>query len=181
MRTHLTILPVAFGLAACAAEAEPDLLVPDAVSVTWSDTYDGSEDGLGAVVPVDVMVYDSATGAPLPGVELGIASEHDGTWVVPGGRVRAVEADAWLEDDTWLDDERVLFDTRHDRYVTLDADAGELRAGATTVVTNPDGVARVLLYVDRFPSGANGFSDVAVVVSASGDVPLERIVLLQPR
>lgn len=187
-----------FGLAACAANAEPDLLVPDTVSVAWSDAYDGTDDGLGAVVPVDVMVYDSATGAALQGVELAIASEHDGTWVVPAGRVVAADAPrpdaagldpasdplagaaAWLQ-DAEVDSMQVLFDTRHDRFVTIDADRGELLAGATTVVTNSEGVARVLLFVDRFPAASTtDWADVAVVVSASGPVPLERVVLLQP-
>jgi hypothetical protein len=167
--------------------------------VAWSDAYDGTGDGLGAVVPVDVMVYDGATGAPLQGVELAIASEHDGTWVIPAGQVVAADASragvvdldgdadpmvaaaaAWLQ-ATEVDSVQVLFDTRHDRFVTIDAEASDLLTGATTVVTNPDGVARVLLFVDRFPSAASsGWADVAVVVSASGPVPLERVVLLQP-
>ncbi len=189
---------VMFGVAACATNAEPELLVPDAVSVAWSDAYDGTDDGLGAVVPVDVMVYDSATGAALQGVELAIASEHDGTWVVPAGRVVAADtprpdaagldvaadplagAAAWLQ-DAELESMQVLFDTRHDRFVTIDADRSELLAGATTVVTNSEGVARVLLFVDRFPAATTtGWADVAVVISAAGPVPLERVVLLQP-
>ncbi len=207
MRTsipHIVSSGLVLGLAACGAEAEPDLLVPDSISVAWSDAYDGSDDGLGAVVPVDVMVYDSSSGAPLAGVELSIASEHDGTWVIPEGRVVAADsapnpaladvestdpdaAAAWLR-AAEADEVQVLFDTRHDRFVTIEAEGSELRAGATTVVTNASGVARVLLFVDRFPAappelaGAGPFADVAVVFSAaSPDVPLEGVVLLQPR
>ena len=189
MRVPFSI--VAVGLVACAADAEPELLVPDAVDVAWSDAYDGEQDGLGAVVPLDVLVYDSTTGAPLEGVELAVASEHDGTWVLPSDTLTAIDAtDADHAGDDPLaravetleasDTLQILFDTRHDRFVTIQANPLDLRTGTTSVTTNVDGVARVLLVVDRFPSGGEGYADVAVAVTAAGDLTLEHVLLLQP-
>jgi hypothetical protein len=159
-------------LVACGDPGAPELLVPDAVSVQWSDAYDGADDGLGSVVPVDVMVYDSASGEPLAGVALTVSSEHDGTWVLPDGALVPEENGSGP----------VLFDARHDRYLALQLDEADALVGSRQVVTNADGIARVLLFVDSLPGGPRDFDDVAVVISAaSPEDPLEGTVLLQPR
>lgn len=172
MNVSRTLPAFALVLAACGTQGEPELMVPDVVGLQWSDAYDESDDGLGAVVPVDVMVYDSASGEPLSGVALTVSSEHDGTWVLPDGALVA-------DDDG---DVEALWDARHDRFLRLTIDADDARVGARSVVTNADGVARVLLFVDALPGGPRTFDDVAVVISAaSPEDPLEGTVLLQPR
>jgi len=159
-------------LAACADAGGPELMVPDVVSLQWSDAYDGTDDGLGSVVPVDVMVYDSASGEPQAGVALTVTAEHDGTWVLPAGALVPEEHGQGT----------TLWDARHDRYLTLQLDIDDTLVGARQVVTNADGVARVLLFVDALPGGPRDFDDVAVVISAaSPEDPLEGTVLLQPR
>jgi hypothetical protein len=198
-------------IAGCTATSEPELLVPDVVSVAWSDAYDAEGDGLGAIVPLDVMVYESSSGAPLANIVLTIASEHDGTWVLPDGATmrsfdttdaddanEAFSADGLEGDGADRFDTidafppaaiagQVLWDARHDRYVVVDADASELAVGSGNFTTDANGVARIRLFVDRFPAGDVGgrggaFSDVAVVISAaSPEEPLEGVVLLQPR
>jgi hypothetical protein len=55
-------------VAACAPELGSEVLVPDQVPVVWDAAYNGVDDGLGALVPVDVMVYDGETGQPIPGL-----------------------------------------------------------------------------------------------------------------
>jgi len=172
MSKPATIAAASLVLAACGESSEHELLVPDVVSVQWSDAYDGEGDGLGSVVPVDLMVYDSASGEPHAGVVLQVTSEHDGTWVLP--------PDALLPEEA--SDGEVLWDARHDRYLALQVDVSDAVVGSRQVVTNDDGVARVLLYVDSLPGGPRDFDDVAVVISAaSPEDPLEGTVLLQPR
>lgn len=172
MTLSRTVPAVALLLAACGSQGEPELMVPDVVGLQWSDAYDESDDGLGAVVPVDVMVYDSASGEPLAGVALVVSSEHDGTWVLPEGALVA-------EDSGDVD---ALWDARHDRFLRLTVDADDARVGSRSITTNDDGLARVLLFVDALPGGPRSFDDVAVVISAaSPEDPLEGTVLLQPR
>ena len=189
-----------FALAAlatgCSRAAEPELLVPDAVAVEWSEAYNAAGDGLGAVVPVDVMVYDGASGAPLPGVVLHLTTEHDGTWILLPD---AVSDASETSDERW-------FDVRHDRFVAFTTPEVERVAGSATLVSGPDGVARATVFVDRFPRGADwvfgggarsgalaggarGFQDVALEVTAAsgradGAAPepvLEAVILLQAR
>jgi len=166
------IASATLALAACGESAERELLVPDVVSVEWSEAYDAEGDGLGSVVPVDVMVYEAASGEPQAGVAVQVTSEHDGTWVLP--------SDALVPDD--VGNGTSLWDARHDRYLSLQLPAAEAVVGSRQVITNEDGVARVLLFVDALPGGPRSFDDVAVVFSAaSPEEPLEGTVLLQPR
>src|SRR5262245_22971360 len=71
-RTSTSLVPIAAVLlAACGSDpAEPELLLPDEVGIAWEDVYNGIDDGLGALVPVDVMAYDGASGEPLANVPI---------------------------------------------------------------------------------------------------------------
>jgi hypothetical protein len=82
--------------------AGPRLLAPEEVSFAWDEAWDEADDGLLALVPLDVMVYDGATGEPRADAELALR--------VSGGALLPVEAVEAGEDgcadcvwDAWSD------------------------------------------------------------------------------
>jgi hypothetical protein len=194
LRRHSSVLAVALFMG-CSSAAEPELLAPDAVSVAWAESYNESGDGLGALVPIDVMVYDGASGQPLAGVSLQLSTEHDGTWILPADAVvRGVHRADDVSSATGPSSE-LVWDARHDRYLELGVDSSRLAAGSATFATGPDGVVRAQVFVDHFPAtpgtradwvlgggAGRAFQDVAVVISgANPEDPLVGTVLLQPR
>ena len=138
------------------AAVETQLLVPDEVSLYWDGAFNEVEDGLGAVIPVDLMVYESESGEPVGGTPLelsidrGVATALGPEAVVPQG-VDACESD-WCVWDAW-----------QDRYVLLDEDGRE--TDALSVTTDRDGLARVYIYVDSFPASGADFEPLPVLVS----------------
>ena len=155
--TPLALL-LAFG---CAEEiSEPDLLLPTAVSVEWDAAWNGADDGLGALVPVDVMVYDGATGEPVEGVEVLVSAADPGVLPVP------VEGVLVVEDQT---DPDALWDASRDQYIALwtapyvgdddndllsivsDDDLEDGFIDELVLETDDGGIARLYLYVDAFP------------------------------
>jgi hypothetical protein len=150
---HVVLASVFLVGAACVDEEEPRLLVPDGIEVAWEDAYNLGGDGLGALVPVDVMAYDGASGEPLAGVELLVWTEDDGAWPVPTEGV-------WLVDP---DEEPAFWDAARDQFVML-----ELGDDPLTLVTDASGLARSYIYVDTFPtsSGSTGSEEGFVPMSA---------------
>lgn len=162
-------LAVLLGAPGCVpASDEVALLVPGEVDVAWDARFDAPDDGRVALVPIDVMVYGAASGAPIANapVRVAVAGPHAG--------VVAPEAVAWLDaDDT--DAGEALFapvwDAWRDRYAVLAEDPATWR----DLRTDTDGIARLYVWVDRFDTdvdavgGGAGSNLVAVVVS-TGDV-----------
>lgn len=165
VRTPATGLLCA-ALSACASQGvAPALLVPDSVHLRWDAAWDGDEDGLAALVPVDVMAYDAATGAPLPDVLVSLAP-GDGALGDEWTDVSVLRADGvrwrsghregrgsdWdtsdaLEADLGPpQDEPLWWDARRDAFfVPVASDgAGDEVTGRTDV----DGVVRFYLLVD---------------------------------
>ena len=142
----IRFLPV-LSLAAC-GRIEPQLLVPEDVDVPWDVSFDGVGDGLVAVVPVDVMLYDANTGDPLVGVMVDVS--------VPDG-----EAGLVGENDVVVaSPERAVWDARRDRWVAL---ATEHLAAAGSYRTDGTGLVRLNVVVDAFEG-----APVVVSVVASG-------------
>ena len=135
---------------------ETQLLVPDEVSLYWDGAFNQVDDGLGAVIPVDLMVYESESGEPVGGTALdlsidrGVAAALAPEAVVPQG-VDSCESD-WCVWDAW-----------QDRYVLLDEDGGG--TDSLSVTTDRDGLARVYIYVDSFPESDADFEPLPVLVS----------------
>jgi hypothetical protein len=148
--------------AACVDEEEPRLLLPDGIDVAWEDAYNLEGDGLGALVPVDVMAYDGASGEPLAGVELLVWTDGDGAVPVPTDGV-------WLVDP---DEEPAFWDASRDQFVML-----ELAGDPLSLETDASGFARAYVYVDSFPTlagsasagGADGFAPMSAVVGFGSD------------
>ncbi len=165
--------PAAFLVACGASESTPALYVPDQVEVTWDDAWNEDDDGLAMLVPLDVLAYDAATGAPIP--ELAVTLTDVRAWDEVGlttdVQPLAVDEVRWRTEVSGPGD---WWDARRDAYFDLSP-----RDGADPVTTDANGVARFYLLVDVLPSalpaGPGGFP----VSAALGDV--EETFLLVPR
>jgi hypothetical protein len=176
VRTPATGLLCA-ALSACASQGvAPALLVPDSVLLRWDAAWDGDDDGLAALVPVDVMAYDAATGAPLADVLVSLtpgdgAFADDWTDVAvlraDGVRWRSGHRDGDSRDgdgrdgdsrDEWETsdpvegelgpqwDEPLWWDARRDAFFVPVASVGA--GDEVTGRTDVDGVVRFYLLVD---------------------------------
>lgn len=161
MNRSLTIsVLLAFSAAACVENDElagAQLWVSDDVVLQWDVSFNGRSDGLGAVVPVDVMVFDAITGEPIFDVALVVESGHEGTQIIDVDGVLGVDPEDCLDCD-------MLWDAWSDRYVEL----GHFLAPEDNMVvhTDDDGQARIYLVVDNFSvNGMADFEAVPVLVS----------------
>lgn len=169
------ILPLL--LAACGTEPSPEaeLLLPDLVSVAWEDAYNARNDGLGALVPVDVMVYDGASGEPLRDVELQVWTDDVAAWPTSAEGVVVVSpTDPTALQATYLQ----VWDASRDQFVAFEPeDTIDLR-------TDDGGIARLYVYVDAFPeetsedADESSFGPVRVVVTMDD---VDELFWLAPR
>lgn len=175
-RLHGAVLLVGT-LTACAEESAvrvdaARLLVPDDVHIHWDESFNGERDGLGALVPVDVMAYAAGSGEPLHAVEVELEASDDATWVLLDEDFRVVEPGVCA-------DCPFLWDARRDQYLALEAELAEATAWLPdpeqldlrriSLDTDVDGMARAYLFVDAFPPGRRAaFTAVSVRVSLGG-------------
>ena len=147
------------GASACvvADPVEAELLVPEDIALHWDRSFNGVDDDRVAVVPVDVMVYESESGEPLEGVALEVDPGSEVIDLLPFDAVFPLDADD-------CDGRPCLWDARRDRY--LDLGAG-MTALDMPVHTDMDGLARFYVLVDGFPSNGGEFEPVSVVVSTA--------------
>lgn len=157
-------------LTACAEEPEvpsgvANLLVPDDVDLHWDESFNGENDGLGALVPVDVMVYESGTGEPLDAVEIFLEASDQATWVL-------LDEDFLVVEPGLCVDCPVLWDARRDQYLALQpelaggvahGDLGGLEVGESAELGGP-----WVFYPDALEE---------VALAARGDLDLHRITL----
>jgi hypothetical protein len=175
------LVPLLPGLVACGQEAvEAELLLPEEVTVGWDRAYNGRDDGLGALVPVDVMVYEGTTGNPLPGVVVAVWTDDVNAWPVPVDEVWLLPTDAQGSDgegaegaenegaagadlesepvDGQAEQAEQVEETSLDhpgRVQAWDATRDQFVAfdpvDGIELVTDEGGVARLYVYVDAFP------------------------------
>lgn len=132
----------------------PQLLVPDQIEVQWDAPFDGIDDGRVALVPVDVMMYGGANGEPLADVDVDVSTTWREAGLVAPDEVNAVPLSG-------IDSEDVVWDVWRDRYFAVAHVAPSLR-----IRTDASGLARVYVYADAFPVGADGAPlPIPVVVS----------------
>jgi hypothetical protein len=146
-------------LPACGFEGAsevPLLLVPEDVDVHWDASFNASEDGLVALVPVDVMIYDRDTGEPLAFEDLSI-STASGAGIVAPDDVLPVGPEA-AGDVPWV------WDAWRDRYFEI-TPAEEPPPSSVRVRTDASGLARFYVLADAFPPAEEGFAPLPVVVS----------------
>ena len=163
--SHLAIL----GLFLAACGQDEQLLLPDNIEVHWDSSFNALDDSLGAVVPVDVMVYDSTSGEPLSDVELEFHVDTQHAHLL---RTSALAPMVWRCDDC-----DSLWDSYSDQYyevnVELDVTHPRLR-----INTDEDGLAQFYVVVDSF--AANNGSFLSVEVEAETDA-VRGSFYLQPR
>lgn len=115
MRSPAFVVALLPALIACGEEdarVGARLLVPDNVSLHWDPSFNGEGDGLGALVPVDVMVYEARTGEPMDRVELLLEASDEATWVL-------LEEDFVVVEPALCGDCSFLWDARRDQYLAL--------------------------------------------------------------
>jgi hypothetical protein len=171
IRTH-AIAALALAASGCALDADDPgaetLLVPTSLELHWSEAFNGLDDGLGAVVPVDVMVYDSATGEPRGGAAIEVHPPR-GVTVLTEGDLARIEPES-------CEDCALFWDAYRDQYYLVLVDPAEL--GVVRLRTDSQGLARAFLVVDMFEPRAGEFAPSRVhVLGASADA----VVLLVPR
>lgn len=153
-RLSLILLGTAV-LAGCSEEGRTSvgaqLLVPDHVEVRWDDRLNLGSDGLGILVPVDLMVYEGATGEPLDMVRLDVNAGPEAI-VLDLDDVEPLASDC--VDCVW--------DSGRDRYVVLpDADAQQ-----RPLLTDADGLARIYVWIDAFPTSGPDLLPIEVDVDS---------------
>ncbi len=145
-----------------AVSGEAQLLVPDDVSVYWDGALNERDDGLGMLLPVDVMVYDGGTGDPVEAAALRFSG--DARFARPSMLGFAPLGEP--ADGMW-------WDAWGDHYFEWTA-APARTLGVETDVT---GLARVFVFVDRFPgTDLAGFEPVEIRVEMGGAHDTFRIV-----
>jgi len=146
--------------------AEATLLLPEDLQIHWDSSFNGDYDGLGALVPVDVMVYEGDSGEPLGQVEIELRGAEPGVIVVD---VDAVHFDV-------EDCDRCAWDAWRDQYIEVDGSEH-----AAVFLTDPDGLARAYVWADWFPTegvGEEEFRPVAVTATLG---PTEGSFLVIPQ
>ena len=156
---HLLVSLVAVGCLEQTDQAE--LLLPDPISVEGHDAYEGEGDGLGALVPVDLMAYDGATGQPLESIPLAVWATSGSAWPVEADEVVVVDPDDCYGCE-------LLWDAQRDEFLLAPQVSDSLNLS-----TDADGLARLYVYVDAFSD-----SDGAGGVGGSAGGELEDIVVL---
>jgi len=156
----------------CTFEGPADalLLVPEDIEVAWDLSFNAEEDGVAAVIPVDAMLYDPATGEPLVDALLEFQSLESGVVLVLPEEVVPLTPEESLEMGWW--------DVRRERYVEFEPEDVTL-LDRIRVRTDATGLARVYAVADSFPEDLWGeLSPVAIVVS---DGVTDDTFLLLPR
>lgn len=172
MKSSFAIAALALAASACALdETEPaahTLLVPEDVELHWDAAFNATEDGLGAVIPVDVMVYDGVTGEPREGVMVELQGPVD-TYVLTEGELVRMDAEECV-------DCALFWDAFRDHYYAVDIDLDE--AVVTRVRTGPEGLARVHVLVDSLAREGDAFSPANMQVTTDS---VDASFLLIPR
>lgn len=156
------------GAAGCAEERTAAVLPPEDVELRWSDAFNGVDDQLAAFVPVDIMVYSPADGGPLADALVLVSSDAPVAFLLPQS-LDVVESDGCSSDPIEGDPcFGVAWDAWSDLYVAVDD--GAATEGEMRLWTDEDGLARLVVRLDAFPMGDNGF-EPAVVGLSLGDDP----------
>jgi len=165
-RSPIGLFGIATFLVACDDPASAELLVPHETPVHWAEALDEPDDDQGALVPVDVMAYDSRTGEPLPGVEITVWADADTAWPVPLEAIVVVDDPDGCDCESWWDAER-------DEFIEAFPYQSQL-----TSLTDDDGLVRFYVFVDAFAQPEGNAEDLAVFVTMG---TLEESFVLTPR
>lgn len=164
MNNLVAIASIALVASACALDGEDalsagdTLLVPADVELQWNASFNATDDGLGAVIPVDVMVYDGTTGEPRVDVPIEVQAGADAAVLTEGELVR-VDPDA-------CEGCALFWDAWRDHYYALEVELDD--ASVTRFRTGAEGLVRAFVVVDSFDIDGAGFAPVAIQVATDG-------------
>ena len=163
---------MALALTACGQETwetstEAQLLVPEDVEIQWDETFNGSNDGLAALVPVDIMVYEPGTGEPLVGWAVRVLSDDTDVAILGLDDVEVVSTEG-------CKDCVITWDAHRDRYFEVLGDSTD----GMTLLTDEDGLVRVVVQVDAFPVNPRESDYVSVGVSVGAGAHEESFYLV---
>ncbi|MEQ1568260.1 MAG: hypothetical protein ABMA64_21655 [Myxococcota bacterium] len=150
-------------LVACGEGESDGLLLPEVVEVGWEPAYNGRSDALGALVPVDVMVYDPTTGEPRGAVEVHVWTDDDAARPVAVEAVTRAQSEDRDTESTEFAPQLDVWDAEHDEFVSL------VPSDDLVLLTDADGVARLYVFVDAFPPSPDlpgSFDPIRVMVGA---------------
>jgi hypothetical protein len=123
-------------------EGGPQLLTPDQVEFYWDTSFNGYEDNLGALVPMDLMVYDGISGEAIEAIRLDISLAGGEGLVVPPEAVGFLDVEECSECE-------YLWDSYRDQYFVLPGGDSAL-SNSLSLETDATGLARVYVFVDAF-------------------------------
>lgn len=146
---------------------------PESVIVAWDDAYNGINDGIGAIIFGDFLVYDAETDAPLQNISFEVMSNSGGACLVPPEALQLVDYPAMPDGASMADcvDENGNFDNTANEwcgwhYDTITgnyyefgtdfADAGGFCPNYQTGETDRFGLMRVYVYIDALPASEVG-------------------------
>ena len=164
MNNLAAIASIALIASACALDTEDGLaagdtlLVPADVELQWDASFNAGDDGLGAVIAVDVMVYDGTTGEPRVGVPIEVQAGSDAAVLTEGELLR--------DDPDACEGCTLFWDAWRDQYYALDVELDD--ATVTRLRPGPEGLVRAFVVVDSVDIDGQGFAPVAVHVSTDG-------------
>ncbi len=154
------------------APAFAALSVPGDVTLAWDSTYNAVDDGIGALVLLDFMVFDSDQGMPLENIRVELLSGYGGMYLIPKTAVKIVPYPTIEEDDKaalcdnnedgYIDDDAPdscswNWDTSGDVYFELASDyANAYHPNYLIGATDNRGIFRAYVYVDSLPVQGGG-------------------------
>lgn len=149
------------------------VVAPSSVKIAWDESYNGLNDGIGAVLLGDFYVYDSDSSAPLNNIKLEITSGTAGVCLVPAEALKNVDYPGMPDGASMADcvDENGNFDNLANEWCGWNYDTitgrfyqfGSDYAGVDgfcpnyeTGVTDRYGLMRIYLYIDALVQTSGG-------------------------
>lgn len=153
-------------------------------SFSWDETYNGDQDGIGAIFVADWFVEDSETGMPLEKIEVEIFTNSSGVYVVPAEALTLIdypEAPESASDQAAVRDQCTdqdgnfdnteewcawYWDTESAQYYQFGAGYADADGYAPTYMvgkTDGRGIMRTWLYVDYLPDSDGSFGNVSIL------------------
>ena len=163
-----------------------EIIAPEQINIAWHKDYNDQGDGIGALLLLDFLVYNSEDGVPMDNIQVEVTSGYGGVYLVPKTAVKTVsypdepedydacdvDGDGQIDDDApdncswWLD-------TSGNRYFQLGADfADSYRPTYMVGATDEHGVLRLYAYVDKLPAEneeESSFASVTVMALLGHD------------
>ncbi len=163
---------------------------PPSVSLAWGEAYNSLNEGIGAVIVGDFIVYDSVDDMPLENIEVEVFSNSGGVYILPPEALRTADYPAIPDGMSLSDceDEDGNFDNTAYEWCgwVYDSLTGEYYEFGSDYADNDDqgqpyrpnyyigatdsrGLLRVYIYVDALATDGESYQDAQIVGSIGHD------------